>query len=119
MVDLTGVLTTSRRLETLNQRATELKNDLAEVEKQIALCLVELGQLAGPQVTPDASASLRHFILWVLNRYADHPLAPIDIARELKVDKKEAQNIRGILGRLLAEGRVRKTSRGRYQVVRG
>jgi hypothetical protein len=118
VVDLTGVLTTSRRLEALNVRATELKNELAEVEKQIALCLVELGQLAGPHAAPEDGAPLRHYVLWFLNKNAGHPVAPIDVARELKLDKNGAQNIRGILRRLLAEGRVNQTSHGRYQIAR-
>lgn len=120
MVDLTGVLVTSRKLEALNGRATELRRELAEVEKEIALCMVELGQLTGGHQTPDKNAPLRHYILWVLNKYADRPVAPVDIARELRItDKRDKQNIRGILGRLVREGRVRQMDRGRYQIARG
>jgi len=118
-MDITGVLVSSRKLEALNERATELRRELAEIEKQIALCMVELGQLTGGHVTPDENASFRHYILWVLSKYSDRQLAPLDIARELKLtDKRDKQNLRGILGRLVREGRARQVSRGRYQIAR-
>jgi hypothetical protein len=109
------VLDVSQKLHELRQRLDQLNAEKAVVEGQIAACMEQLAATASSQVMPPMGSGLTEQILWVLRKYRDHAMSPMDIAQALNISGYQPlTNVRVRLSRMWRDGRVRRVGHARY-----
>src|SRR5438045_2421058 len=110
-----NVLNLTQKLESLKRRLDELDAERARVKLDFDVCMSQLAVAASRIVPPPEDSSTRSQILWVLQRYDDRPLSPMDISDELQhTDRRDHANVRTLLARMTREGIVRRLNHGRY-----
>jgi uncharacterized protein involved in exopolysaccharide biosynthesis len=112
------VLDVSQKLHDLRQRLDQLNAERAAVEAQIAACMQQLASTASSQVMPPPGTGLTQQIIWVLRKYPDHAMAPMDIAQVLNMtSRQQLTNVRVRMSRMWREGRVRRVGHARYLAI--
>jgi hypothetical protein len=110
-----NVLELSLKLQKLQNRLAELDAERSSVETEIAVCMSELGKATSAHVLPGTNASSRDLALWVIRKYPERPISPNDVAREGGI---EPTTVRSLLQRMARQGIIRRTSHGRYELVK-
>jgi len=111
------VLTISQRLDQLKNRLAALEAEKLAIKEEMAACMAQLAGTAGRNLPPPPNAAMKSQVLWVLQKYEDRALSPLDISYELnRLKKRELTNVRLILTRLLRSGEIRRIGHGRYQI---
>jgi len=112
------VLDVSQKLHELRQRLDQLNAERAAVEGQIAACMEQLASTASSQVMPPPGSGLTEQILWVLRKYRDHGMSPMEIAQALNITGYQPlTNVRVLLSRMWRDGRVRRIGHARYVTI--
>jgi hypothetical protein len=112
------VLEVSARLKDLRERLDQLDSERAAIQGHIAACMEDLASSSAAQVMPAAGSGRSAQILWVLRKYHDRPLSPMDVAQILGIrSASELTNVRVLLSRMSRDGRARKVGHGRYMTV--
>lgn len=112
---LNNVLELSQKLQKLQNRLAELDAERRSVETELAICMSELGKATQAHVLPGAGASSRELALWVLRKYPERPISPNDVALQGGIPPS---TIRSLLQRMAKQGIIRRTSHGRYELVK-
>jgi hypothetical protein len=117
MSDMNDILQLTQKVQELNRRLAEVENERTALKNEIAIAISQLGELTAIHIRP-TSGALRDHMIWVLRNHTGHDISPGDIARDLNMYRdSDRANIRGILGRLLREGRIAKRAHGRYRLA--
>lgn len=111
------VLDVSQKLQELRGRIEELDAERVRLQQEIAVCMEQLASVAGA-VLPPPDGTMSEQVIWALRRHPDRPLAPMDIAGMLNIQKQsELTNLRVLMSRMGRDGRARRVAHGRYMAI--
>lgn len=117
--DIQKLLDLSARLRELRDQLDKLDAERAAVKRQIDECMAQMGTAreSEPKSEP-MPQGMANQIRWALRRHRDRPLAPIDIAAELRLTSEaDIANVRTLLARMQRDGRARRVAHGRYMTT--
>jgi hypothetical protein len=115
---------THDKLRDLYLRLAQLDQDRANVALEIAKCMGELSSDPGavPQslVAPRRSSRPTSFRDNLYEFFHEHPntvFGVFELTRAFRLSRDDIKSMRGILGRMVKDGHVRRVTTGRYQAL--